>query len=87
MNFFVVILKLSRFQKNMDKIKGAEDEIKTIKMLNFKFSKQITQLKILLDDDLETRATSIHGTRKIRRTYIIPQIIFFRGTKGKEAST
>ena len=33
----------------MNKIKGSQDDVKTINMFNAKMSKQITPLKILLD--------------------------------------
>ena len=49
-------------------------------MLNSKMSKQITPLKILLDDDSEIRATNFHGTTKTGRSYIFPQIVFVRAT-------
>ena len=69
----------------MDKIKGSGDDVKTISMLNSKMSKQITPLKILLDDDSEIRATNFHGTTKTGRTYISPQIVFIRAT-GRQRS-
>ena len=69
----------------MDKIKGSGDDIKIINMLNSKMSKQITPLKILLDDDSEIHATNFHGTTKTRRTYISPQIVFIRAT-GRQRS-
>merc|ERR1712074_537136 len=69
----------------MDKIKGSGDDVKTINMLNLKMSKQITPLKILLDDDSEIRATNFHGTTKTGRTYIFPQIVFVRAT-GRQRS-
>ena len=52
----------------MDKIKGSGDDVKTINMLNSKMSKQITPLKILLDDDSGIQATNVHGTTKSVRT-------------------
>ena len=64
----------------MNKIKGSGDDVKTINMLNSKMSKQITPLKILLDDDSEIRATNFHGTTKTGRSYISPQIVFVRAT-------
>ena len=64
----------------MNKIKSSGDDVKTINMLNSKMSKQITPLKILLDDDSEIRATNFHGTTKTGRTYISPQIVFVRAT-------
>ena len=48
-------------------------------------SKQITPLKILLDDDSEIRATNFHGTTKTGRNYISPQIVFIRAT-GRQRS-
>ena len=69
----------------MDKIKGSGDDVKTINMLNSKMSKQITPLKILLDDDSEIRATNFHGTTKTGRSYISPQIVFIRAT-GRQRS-
>ena len=69
----------------MDKIKGSGDDVKTINMLNSKMSKQITPLKILLDDDSEIRATNFHGTTKTGRTYISPQIVFIRATGRKRS--
>ena len=69
----------------MDKIKGSGDDVKTINMLNSKMSKQITPLKILLDDDSEIRATNFHGTTKTGRTYISPQIVFIRAP-GRQRS-
>ena len=55
-------------------------------MLNLKMSKQITPLKILLDDDSEIRATNFHGQTKTGRTYISPpQIVFVRAT-GRQRS-
>ena len=69
----------------MDKIKGSGDDVKTINMLNSKMSKQITPLKILLDDDSEICATNFHGTTKTGRTYISPQIVFIRAT-GRQRS-
>ena len=49
----------------MKKIKGPQDDVKTINMLNSKMSKQITPLKMLPDDDSEIRATNFHGTTKL----------------------
>ena len=69
----------------LDKVKGSRDDVKTINMLNSKMSKQITPLKILLDDDSEIRATNFHGTTKTGRTYISPQIVFVRAT-GRQRS-
>ena len=69
----------------MNKIKGSQDDVKTINMLNLKMSKQITPLKILLDDDSEIRATNFHGQTKTGRTYISPQIVFVRAT-GRQRS-
>ena len=69
----------------MNKIKSSGDDVKTINMLNSKMSKQITPLKILLDDDSEIRATNFQGTTKIGRTYIFPQIVFVRAT-GRQRS-
>ena len=69
----------------MNKIKGSQDDVKTINMLNSKMSKQITPLKILLDDDSEIRATPFHGQTKTGRTYISPQIVFVRAT-GRQRS-
>ena len=69
----------------LDKVKGSRDDVKTIKMLNSKMSKQITPLKILLDDDSEIRATNFHGQTKTGRTYISPQIVFVRAT-GRQRS-
>ena len=69
----------------MDKIKGSGDDVKPMSMLNSKMSKQITPLKILLDDDSEIRATNFHGTTKTGRTYISPQIVFIRAT-GRQRS-
>lgn len=64
----------------MDKVKGSGDDVKTINMLNSKMSKQLTPLKIILDNDSEIRATNFHGTTKTGRTYISPQIVFVRET-------
>ena len=69
----------------MDKVKGSGDDVKTINMLNSKMSKQITPLKIILDNDSEIRATNFHGTTKTGRTYISPQIVFVRAT-GRQKS-
>ena len=69
----------------MDKIKGSQDDVKTINMLNSKMSKQITPLKILLDDDSEIRATNSHGQNKTGRTYISPQFVVVRAT-GRQRS-
>ena len=69
----------------MNKVKGSNDEVKTINMLSSRMSKQITPLKILLDDDSEIRATNFHGTTRTGRTYISPQIVFVRAT-GKQRS-
>ena len=69
----------------MDKIKGSGGDLKPINMLNSQMSKQITPLKILLDDDSEIRATNFHGTTKTGRTYISPQIVFIRAT-GRQRS-
>ena len=71
----------------MDKVKGSGDDVKTINMLNSKMSKQLTPLKIILDNDSEIRATNFHGTTKTGRTYISPQIVFVRATGRKKAST
>merc|ERR1712148_34096 len=68
------------YKKMMNKIKGSQDDVKTINMLNLKMSKQITPLKILLNDDSEIRATNFHGQTKTGRTYISPQIVFVRAT-------
>ena len=54
-------------------------------MFNAKMSKQITPLKILLDDDSEIRATNFHGQSKTGRTYISPQMVFVRAT-GRQRS-
>ena len=69
----------------MNKIKGSQDDVKTINMLNSKVSKHITPLKILLDDDSEIRATDFHGQNKRERTYISPQIVFVTAT-GRQRS-
>ena len=69
----------------MDKVKGSGDDVKTINMLNSKMSKQLTPLKIILDNDSEIRATNFHGTTKTGRTYISPQIVFVRAT-GRQKS-
>ena len=71
----------------MDKVKGSGDDVKTINMLNSKMSKQLTPLKIILDNDSEIRATNFHGTTKTGRTYISPHIVFVRATEDKNAST
>ena len=54
----------------MDKIKGSGDDVKTINMLKPKMSKQITRLKLLLDDNSEIRATNFHGTSKTGKRYM-----------------
>ena len=69
----------------MDKVKGSGDDVKTINMLNSKMSKQLTPLKIILDNDSEIRATNFHGTTKTGRAYISPQIVFVRAT-GRQKS-
>ena len=69
----------------MNKIKGSQDDIKTIDMLNSKMSMQITPLKILLDDDSEIRTINFLGQTKTGRTYISPQIVFVRAT-GRQRS-
>ncbi len=69
----------------MDKVKGSGDDVKTINMLNSKMSKQLTPLKIILDNYSEIRATNFHGTTKTGRTYISPQIVFVRAT-GRQKS-
>ena len=69
----------------MNKIKSSGDDVKTINLLNSRMPKQITPLKILLDDDSEIRATNFHGTTKTGRTYISPQIVFVRAT-GRQRS-
>ena len=73
------------FKKMMDKVKGSGDDVKTINMLNSKMSKQLTPLKIILDNGSEIRATNFHGTTKTGRTYISPQIVFVRAT-GRQKS-
>ena len=67
------------------KIKGPQDDVKTINMLESKMSKQITPLKMLLDDDSEIHATNFHGTAKTGRNCISPQIVFV-GATGRQRS-
>ena len=69
----------------MNKIKGSGDDVKIINMLNSKISKQITPLKILLDDDSEICTTNFHGQTKTGRPYISPPILFVRAT-GRQRS-
>ena len=69
----------------MNKIKGSQDDVKIINRLNSKMSKQITPLKILLDDDSEIGAINFHGQTKTGRTYISPQIEFVRA-RGRQKS-
>ena len=64
----------------MEKIKRSGGDVKIMNILNSKMSKQITPLKMLLDDDSEIYATNFHVTAKTRRTYISPQIVFLRET-------
>jgi len=69
----------------MNKIKGSQDDVKTINMLNSKISKQITPWQILLDDASEIRSSNFHGQTKTGRTYMSPQIVFVRAI-GRQRS-
>ena len=69
----------------MNKIKGSQDDVKTINMFNAKMSKQITPPKIQLGDDSEIHATNMHRTTKTGKTYISPQIVFVRAI-GRQRS-
>ena len=63
-----------------DKIQESAGKVKTINRLYFKVSKQITSLKMLLDDESGIHATNFNGTIKTGMTYISPQIVFVRAT-------
>ena len=55
----------------MNKIKESQDDVKTINMLTSKMSKQITPLKILLDDDSEIRSPiSMDKPKREELTYL-----------------
>ena len=71
----------------MEKIKDSGDKVKPINMLHPKMSKQITPLKILLDDDLDIRTTTFPGTTNQEGPTFLPKLYLLERLKVKEAST